>query len=45
MGLTEAAEDLQGKERNPGIELEQTLKAKTIVIQGNKATNRKIKQQ
>ena len=37
IGLTDAAEDLQGKERNPSTELEKTVKVKTLVVQGNKA--------
>ena len=37
IGLTEATEDLQDKERNPATELEKTVRVKTLVMQGNKA--------
>jgi len=37
IGLTEAAEDMEGRETNPATELEKTVKVKTLVMQGNKA--------
>jgi tetratricopeptide (TPR) repeat protein len=37
IGLTEAAEDMEGRETNPATELEKTIKIKTLVMQGNKA--------